>query len=270
LGFSGGGRADIYLRSQVTLDILRVTQTAVLLDAATHTYQLSLGRDAVAGAYEVVAVKSPAADDGTDLWADNLGITSVVWSQDLSNLLSPPDIMTSAEAAFSRYQSVVVEFTDESDAGTYNLYLRRLPSIDTAQAFCNDEAHSDPLADWLVKSPVPILVTVGLTIRRRATATVDPDRVAAGVAAAVNQQSFVSELSASTIIDAAAAALPTGAYVKMPISLYGRLIRPDRSEQHLRSANSLETPNEPTAGVSAKTVSFFCSPSDVDVSIEVI
>ena len=264
LGVSSGGRADILLRTQATIETAVVEDvTGTLTDASLKTYSLSLDRDDLAGAYKLVSVIPEGGETA-------LPIITQTWGYDVSNLDFAPDIESAAEAAFSSYQTLDVTFTDVNDVGTYEVRFQRLPSIGTAQTYCMSDSYRDPLADWLVRSPVPAITEVYLTIKAPSGVTVDEDEVASTAAAAVNSHSFVEELSASMIVDAVQDVLPVGAYIRMPIGMMTTLIYPDRTETKVRSGNTIEVPSDSADGVSKNTVAFFASADTVDVTTEVI
>ena len=265
LGTGNGGRADILLRTQASIETALVTVEGTVVDADANTYSVSLDRDDLAGAYDVVSVIAEG-----DAQERALDIVSEVWGYDVSNLTTAPDIASAQEAAFSRYQTLTITFTDITNTGDYEVRLRRLPAIATAQAYCLNPNYMDALADWVVRSPVPAITSIQLTVMAPSGTTVDTDAVAAAAVASVNSHSFVSELSASRIVNDVSAVLPTGAYISMPIGMDAEIIYPDRVSRYIRSGNTLTVPTVNISGVSKNTVAFFASTETVSVSTEAI
>ena len=263
LGVSVGGRVDAYLRTQAYVDTTVVTVEAELVDAALHRYSVTLTRDQAAGVFDVIGVTPEGAGASVTLTR-----VSTTWGYDVSDLDVHPDVRSADEAAFSRYQTVTLVFDDPGDAGSYDVYVLRVPGVDVAQDACLDPDHRDPTADWLVRAPIPIVTGITLVVKYRPGVTVDASAVQAAVIDAVNAQSFVKELSASVVVDAASSALPKGAYVHMPINMVGEILRPDRTSNWLRSGNSLVVPTHYDANVSSRTCAFFASTSSVSVSTE--
>lgn len=264
-GVSNGGRADIFLRTQSAIEVAMVSKTSTVTDASAHTHSISLDRDDLAGGYNLVSIIAEG-----DAQSRSLDILTQTWGYDVSNLTVAPDIESAQEAAFSSYQTLTVTFTDTADTGTYEVRFRRLPSISTAQTYCLNPDYRDPLADWLVRAPVPAMTSIEMTVKYPSGTTVDTTAVKSAIVNAVNANSFVSELSASAIIDAAAEAIPDGAYISMPMGMQAEIIYPDRVSHWIRSGNTLTTPTVNALCVSKNTVAFFASSDDIDVTTEVI
>jgi hypothetical protein len=266
LGVSVGGKADLYLRAQNAVGVSVITVTAERTNSDTNTYEIVLGRDVTAGAYRVVSV----VPQGAAATGNELGIVSEVWGFDNTGNPPVPYIASAADAAFSMYQTVTITFTDPANKGTYDVRLLQMQLIDSAQAFCLADTRRDPLGDWLVRAPVPVLTGVSLKICVPAGETVDVDRIKDAAAAAVCNRSFCGELNASTLITTVDAVLPPDAYVAMPVDMVGEIIPPSRESKWLRSAHALVVPYEPALGISKKTVAFFANADDIDVQVETV
>ena len=265
LGTSNGGRADVLLRTQSTIETAMVVKTGTVVDANSKTYSIALDRDDMAGGYDLVSIIAQG-----DQMERSLAPITETWGYDVSNLIITPDIVSTAEAAFSRYQTLTVTFIDITDTGTYEVRFRRLPSIDTAQGYCMHPDYRDPLADWLVRAPIPAITQIELNVMVPAGVTADTTTIIAAAVDAVNANSFVPELSASKIVKAVSSVLPTGAYLDMPIGMDATIIYPDRVKHYIRSGNTLTVPTVYASGVSKNTVAFFASTDTVDVTTEVI
>ena len=260
LGSSNGGRVDVYLRSQSLLDTVKVAVTAT--DLGSNQWQAVINRDETAGA--IVAVRATVKDDT----ASAISIVSQTWDKDFTGATDIPDIETAVEAAFSSLQKVTLVLNDVNNGGLYDVYMLRLPSIALAQGLCDNDDYQDPMADWLVKSVIPIVTSVSARVYQPTGATIDSAAVKAAVVSAVNGVSFSTTLDASIVVSAIQGALPAGAYVKSPIELIGQLWKPDRTSVMLKSGRQLTVPADYSQGVSYKTTAFFTTLDDVSITEE--
>ena len=280
LGNSIGSRADVYVRSQASLQTVIKTVAGTSIDSP-HGYRIQFGRTDLYGAITVWKV-TPA---GSSIACPDLNVS---WGVDVTDISAPvPDLETAVEAAFSCYQSLSVTFTDATDTGTYDIYIVTMPGVDVAQDLIRTQVMSEPMADWLVKAAIPIVVAVSLTIQAPRSATVDTDAIATAVTEAINGQSFASELNASLIVGAVSALLPARAYVQLPIEMIGRVIAPNRSDtyevismagqtavvpgsvpNYIRSANSLVSPVDNVLSLSSRTTCFFTDVTKITVNKE--
>lgn len=270
----GGGRADWYVRTDEPVTRRRLTATATLVakDGVTGTWQFALGRDAAPGFYEVAAVRLP----GTTSAAGGFAVVSDVRGFDLSGAGFRPDVQTVAEAAYTRYQTAVVQVVDTvTDASVLAVGSRQdyefdavgLPLVAEVQDYVSGRDVRAYGSDVLVKAPVPCFVQVSFTVHKRA-GSADPDVAAikAAVTALVNQTPFTGRLYAGRVHDVVHGYLGADASVGA-IDMFGRVRRPDGSTAYVRDGDILVVPDEPAGMVSAKTVQFFMTPDDVGVTV---
>ncbi len=270
----GGGRADWYVRTDVPLTRAAMTKTAVLVEkqGAAGVWQFALGRDDCPGFYEVDRVR-PVGSEGT---VGGYAVTTDYRSYDLSGAGFRPDIAAVAEAAYSRFQTAVIQFLDTGtdvtalDPGAtadYEFDVKLLPLIAEIQDAVSSRDVRAYGSDVLVKAPVPCFLQVSFTVFKPAADPVpDLDAIRAAVVALANGTGFTGRLFAGRVHDAVHPFLTAGASVGA-IDMFGRLRYPDGRIRYIRDADVLAVPDEPADMVSPKTVQFFLAPEDVGVSV---
>jgi hypothetical protein len=271
---SGGGRVDLYTRTQPLYDLRAIEVTATLIEKQINgtVWQFSLSRADAAGLYEVAKV-NPENDTETTGYA----VTELIRGVDLTGDVYLPDINTAQEAAYSRYQALTVRFLDtdkiatelivNTSTATYVATVRTMPLIEELQTFLGNRQVTDPAGDILVKAAIPCFVTATFELHRlRTTATIDEDAIRVAVAAYVNSTGFVGKLYVSELTAVVAGLLPDRVSVGS-IDLLGRIVRPDGETQYVRSREVLTVPDVPAAFVSGRTVAFLLDPADVAITV---
>lgn len=270
----GGGRCDWYVRTDEPLTRAVLTKTATLVEkrGVNGVWQFSLGRDDAPGFYEVAKVRLP----GDEAFAGGFEVVSDVRGFDLSGDGFRPDVLTAAEAAYTRFQTATVQILDSvtdvtdmtvGDRQDYEFDARGLPLVAEIQDTMSGRDVRAYGSDVLVKAPVPCFVQISFTVHKKASEP-DPDvaGIKAAVAALVNQTPFTGRLYAGRVHDVVHAYLKNETSVGA-IDMFGRLRYPDGSTKYVRDGDVLTIPDEPADMVSPKTVQFFSSPEDVGVSI---
>lgn len=277
LPLAGGGRTDWYVRTSRRAPLVTLRVTAAFVEAGADGYgvwQFALGRGAAPGYYEVRSVL-PAGATPAD-HGGSLPVLSDTRAYDLSGVALPPDVADAAEAAYSRFQTSVVRFSDTTGAPTgrspgdtadYDVTVVALPDLAAVQDFAGSRDHVAVDADVLVRAAVPCFVTASLTVNLR-PGDPGPDAAlaAAAVAEAVNRAGFSGKLFVSDL--AAAAAPHTGGRLSR-VGVVGRFRYPDGRQRYAAAEDELVCPDDPGAGVSARTVQFFCDPDGVAVNTAV-
>lgn len=270
-----GGRCDLYLRAD-DLKTVVLTRQAVLVSrsGSVGTWQVGLGRDDAPGYYEVKSVLPAGADPS---------LPSLVVTQETRGLDASgpdvPDVVTALEAAYSRYQTAVVQFADPStDAAgltpnvaqlPYTLALRAVPLLADAQDYLGQPQARPPAGDVLVRAPVPCFLKVSFTAAvRRGQTPPAASSLQQAVAAFVNGLGFPGGLTASAVSQVIHNAAPAVSGLTL-MSLQGRIRQPDGTMVNITSGDSLTVPDTPAVGVTAQTVSFFLDPDDVTVTLSV-
>lgn len=272
---SGGGRSDVYLRSQALPQAKALTKTATLVEITTNggIWQFSLGRDEVPGFYRVSKILvsgSAVTDSGYEVVADARGL-------DLTGDIYIPDLATAAEGAYSRYQTTTIRFLDTDTNTTdltpgetqaYDITVEAMPLVSELQAYLGDRDVGSPLGDVLVRAAVPCYLSLSCTVqRRRGDVTVDTTSIANALAAYVNATGFTGRLYASDLLGIITPLLPSNTSVGA-LDMFGRILQPNQAWAYVRSSELLILPDNASNGVTARTTVFFLDPADVAISVE--
>lgn len=277
---SVGGRVDCYVQtSALPLDVTLTLEATLIekTDDGKGNWQLSIERDSAAALYDIVEIV-PVGESNV---VGSFETINTVRGYDLTNILGQlaPDIETAAEAAFSRYQTSVVQFHDDftatsaltvGDTADYSVTVRQLPDIAGIQALLASRATRNAAGDVLVKAPVPCFTRVSFTLEAK-PGTVLPDytQIQTALAAHVNSLGFVGRLSASELAAIIYGNI-TGKVTVGTIDMYGRILRPDGTVRPVRSTETLLIPYEPDSMVTPRTTLFFLDPRSVAISLRVV
>lgn len=280
-----GGKVDIYVRTATAPERVIITATATMQDSVNKRLSATFTRDQMAGVYDLLAVYGADTtpfqldDENEPSLVDTLAISSKAWSYNATRTGDEfvPDIFTAAEAAFTRYRTLVTNFIDPSstlangETATYQFYVLKMPDIASIQDFVNDRDRRGPATDYLVKAPVPAMCSIGVSVAARVTGEVDASAIKNAIASRINALGFsIGHLPGSVVIDAAQGQLPSDAVLDLPINMLGKLYLPDGTNRTIAGADELRVPNVGDSSVSARTVGWFVRTSDIDVSVREI
>lgn len=283
LPISVGGRSDIYVRSAqtptTTTEQITATFVSETLDAVTGacvggSWQIGVPRLTVPGFYEVsrVALTSAAVTD------TGYEVTSLVRDYDLGDDDFAPDITSAQEAAFSKYQTAIIQFLDTDTDTTaaaagvtqveYDVTFSHMPLIASLQDFCGGREVRNPAGDVLVKGAVPCLLSVNFTIKKPVNeGDPDLDAIRETLALEINSLGFSGHLHASRISDLIFGHL-TSASAVADIDMFGRIISPAGDNIFIRDGDVLEIPARPDDLVTARTVVFILESANIGITIE--
>lgn len=268
------GYCDILARTASLPVRTALTKTASLVSKTSQggVWQFSVGRDDAPGFYQATQI----VPFGGDTTASGYGIVSDVRGMDGAGLSYVPDIQSAAEAAYTRYQTAVIQFLDtDTPVGSlsvgatqnYTVVLSGQPLLAELQDYLSARSRRSPAGDVLVRAAVPCDLRVSATLYVPAgSASPSTSSIAQAMAGAVNGAGFAGALYASTLIDACASLMPAGA-VFGPIDLFGRIRRPDGVIVPLRNPAVLQVPSDPVNGVSPRTVSFLLDPANISLTV---
>lgn len=271
---SGGGRIDIYAQMAALPQSLTVRKQAVLveIDSTSSIWQVGIGRDDAPGFYDVLTVRR----DEDPLDVGGFAITAETRSYDLSADTWLPDIQNNTEAAYTRYQSSVIQFEDTltpvaeltiGETRYYNLTILVQPNIRELQDFLASSDVRPLTSDVLVKSAVPCFLSLDFNIYKNSNESApDTDAIRTAVAGYVNKLGFAGTLYASSIHNIIHDYL-TGSTAVGQIMLHGKIRRVDGSIAIIRDTHALQIPNSPSTLVTPKTVAFMLDPQDVGISV---
>lgn len=264
LGIATGGKVDIYLKSQnsVEQDIIEVNDITVVGGKTI----IHLDRTKVDGVVKFLGVTKR----GESLLFSPIEPDEITWGIDTGDLTRKPDLETTQDAIFSSYQKLDIILDEDDIAARYDVHVYKLPFIATAQQYTMESGAASLFADILVKSPVPIFVSCSFEIKVREQ--IDEgleNNIIDSVVDAINRTNFQEELSTSTVIKAIEKNITNG-YLKMPLLLEGELIKPTQETIWLRSTDSLKVPHLPEEGVTKKTCCFFTTRDHIDVKVSYV
>jgi len=273
---SGGGRADLYLRSQALPSLIGKTKTATLISktASGGVWQFSVDRSDAPGFYEVRNIRTAGASPvgtGYTIQLDTRGIDTTGTDVYL------PDLETALEAVYSRFQTAVIRFldtdtdvtalTEYSSTASYDVTLAAMPLVEEVQKFLGQRSIRAPGGDVLVKAAIPCFTSIAVVLARsRADATVTTATVQNAVASYVNTTGFSGNLYASGIAGAVDAVLPANMNTDS-IMMTGTVRYPDGTEMLIQNAEVLTVPTSYANFVSGRTVVFILDPSDTSVTV---
>ena len=188
-----------------------------------------------------------------------------------------PDIETTEEGAYSRYQTSVIQFVDDETDVTsltvgseadYDVTVAMLPQIGSIQDDMIDRDIRSYGSDVLIKAPVPCFVSLSFIINKQ-TNVADPDldAIKAALATEVNTTIFVGRLYASQLHDVIQGFLGNTTSAGK-IDMFGRIRYPDSTIKFVRDFEVLAIDGPADRMVSPKTIQFYLDVEDIAISVE--
>lgn len=271
---SGGGKVDIYVQTAPYAQEQERLMSATYIGPAPvgSRWQIVFERNLAPGFYEVTRIANPQSPTSS-----GYGIVLDSRNADFTDLSFVPDVLFVSESAYTRYQTVTIQF-DDTDTPTTGLVAGQnkkvyavttigMPFIGDIQDFITSRDNRPRGTDVLVKAAIPCFTKVAFEIRRASTDNI-PDIAAIqnAVSAAISGIGFTGQLPAS-VISAAAHKYLSGKQALSEIDMFGRIRRPDGSTAYVRNSTVLTLPNDVTRLVTSRTTAFLTSPQDVSVSV---
>lgn len=276
---STGGRADLYVRTQVLPQTTQLEKTATLVDttAAGGIWQIEIAKDEAPGLYDVTWIARAVDGDA----AEGYEITADVRGRDLTALSSSdtylPDIASDFEAIYTAYQTVIVQFLDTDtettnltvgeSTQTYQIAVRAFPLLADIQEYVNRRDVRPPQCDVVVRAPIPCFLALNFSLITTAAAA-SPDQVAVkqAIADRVNSLGFAGELYATQLSDAIYDVVDADVRVSR-IDMVGQLRKPDGTTTRLRSFDVLRIPQSASMFTSGRTAVFILDQNDIDITV---
>jgi len=269
-----GGRVDVYCRTATNTIAVTVRKSCTLIavDGAKRSlWRVNIGKQDFPGFHRVVSASLTTTAD-----ADIFPAINTRKAVDMSNEAYVPDIQNPSEGFLSTYQTAISYFYDVTsptttmvvgDTAFYNITLEGQPGIDTLQQIANSAEHRMWHGDLVVKAAVPANVFIDIVVDTDTVelSAADESAVASAAATAASASGFPGKLFISKIVQAASAALPTGAQIRK-LAAYAKVLQNDDTETTIVGSDTLTVPDAPALGVTAQTVAFFCHPSNVTVA----
>lgn len=274
---AGGGRADLYAKTDRTYQTVTVRKTASLISkvGSVGTWQFGLGRADAPGYYEVTGVLLTTQD------ASSAGfpLATEVRSIDLSGTGWKPDVTVVAEGVYSYYQAATCSFVDTVTDATsllvgatkdYDVVVRLMPQLAELQLLWNDVSRRPTMGDVLAKAPIPCFTSVSFTLNVRRGSSVTTSVVQSAVADVVNSLGFAGSLPASLLAQTLHTLLGDALVSVSGMQLTGRLRRPSGTVSFPSSPTLLTLPEESTEMLSGRTAVFLTDPNSVSVTVATV
>jgi hypothetical protein len=274
---SYGGRVDWYIRGQEGLQIVTLTKSATLISVNTEgegTWQFTLVKVDAPGFYEVSRISLPSSDPEE---TGTFSVTSDVRGLDLTGSGFIPDIKTQVEGAFTAYQTATIQFVDTvtdasslsaGDKKDYTVNVSNTPSIGELQDYVGGRDVRSYGADALIKAPVPCFVQVSCVINKTG-ADADPDLagIKNSIISLINNTGFIGRLDGSRILDVIHGYIQNDVSIT-DLDILGRILTPGGTTTWLHDSSSIVVVDDSSGMVTAKTVQFFASVSDISVDVQ--
>lgn len=277
---SGGGRVDVYVRTQQLPQKLGLTKTATLIATDTSnrgTWQFSVSRDEAPGFYDILEIKPLDADESFGSYE----ITTETRANNLANIAGQltPDITDLDEGIYSRYQAATIQFYDSDtdtsdltvgDTADYSVTIRAMEDIANIQALLGARSTRNYAGDVLVKAAVPCFVSLAFTLQGKPGDTLpNPYTIKDALAKYVNSTGFSGRLNASALSDIIHNYV-SGNVAASAIDMFAQIRRPDGTIKPLRSTEVLIVPDEPDRMVTPRTTVFILDTDDIAISAETV
>ena len=279
LGLGEGGKVDIYVKTRDAPKSTVVTKEATVIESneLQTKWRLNFDRDDYPGFYEVSQVRRES--DSTDYTYE---ISKDTRSTDLSSVAgsdSSPEGDTS-ELTFTRYQTAEVTFIDtkktnlsSGDTEDFKVTVLYMPELDTINDFVRNRQNQHPAGDYLVKGPLPCLVSVGLVIDKDPNVSdIDTEELKSLVSNEVNSTTFEhGSLTAARLTAVVQNNLPGKSHLKLPVEINGKILVPNSDPVWLFSTPSsnyqLTPPDRPELMLTSQTVSFSTKTNDISITV---
>jgi hypothetical protein len=274
-----GGKGDWYIQTQSLYRTNGATKSATLVEKTGDGYgiwQMTFDRDEYPGFYSLSI--EPLDNDDT---VGEFEITGMTRGYDVTELESNdgfvPEIKTAEEAAFSRFQTVIVKFKDSikstsgltvaSSTDEYTISVLAMPLIAEIQDYVLERSVRNVTGDVLVRAPVPALLSFSCKIELiPGQAEPDTTLITDDLVRLVNNYGFLGRLPISALLDVVHNHITDDAAVVSPRML-AKLLFPDGSFRWLQDAELLEIQYEPALMTTSRTTMFFLDPANVSIDV---
>jgi hypothetical protein len=274
-----GGRVDAYIRHDGLPSKTTIEAEASLVEQRLTggVWQVSFDRETLPGFYEAVRIVR-LKDSSNQSIQYGYEVINTIKDFDISDDDTgfSPEIEIAVEAAFTRYQTVTLQFLDTDTSadlaiGTkadYSFTLRGQKSIDAIQKLLNGEDVRPTGSDILVRAAIPFDVKVSMVIHNRNKDYVVPvDLIKNKLFDYVNSMGLGSKLYESNLISVIQNQLTDDQSIDS-IELRGRVIYPSGRIRYINGRVSLSVPEDPLNLVTSKNTSYFLDKSDVQVTVK--
>jgi len=267
-----GGKIDIYLKC-VNPSTKSITKTASLIginDEGYGIWRIDLTRQESEGVYKPLYVY----ESGT--LTNPFSIYQIARSFSLvtDDYEFIPDIQAASEAVFSCFQTTSFTFIDTKtaveleDIGTlekdYDVILQYVPQVSAVQTYL--ESKRAPYLDYLVRACVPAYLQVSVNLFRSISAD-DIESIKQAIVEYIRGLQIGETIYCSRLSSAIEDVLPTNTTVNL-IELSADILGIDDTITSISNAGLLylAVPTDLTKGISSKTVGWFITEDNIEVS----
>ena len=270
-GVNPGGRVDIYSRTGNYPSNLSLSLTGTLVDPVLHKWKVLLSKTDAPAFYMINSIEH-ADVDGVLTYTGDIDYT---FACDVSNETYIPDCSDGTQARYTKYQTAEaififddLGFTTIGDTTTFDVNVLLLPNIATLQDLLASSEYRNPAGDYLVKAPIPMFISVEAVIKYSDFRTTpDEETIKDAIAGAVNAINMKRGYVTTTELSHAVLEVDPNLVVQSPMILSGFLYDPSGEQHYYRSTDTLLVEEDLTQSVSANTVAFFCTPTNVSLSL---
>jgi hypothetical protein len=257
----GGGMTDIYVRTRRVPSTVAINKSAADLGASLgrRQWRIDINRNDFPGWWDVVSVLD-SRGNRADIVSDTRGVDLTASPGQLTPVIPLPVFGT-----YSAFQTseLIVETVAEYTEPAFTVALRGMPQIDEVQELLTSRDFRPVGGDVLVKSPVPMFVSVSLTVEPLNSSVLVPSDadIIQRVVDRVNRSGFSGRLYANQLADSARG----DNYTITDILLSGVILLPDGSSRRAVSESYLEIPVLREQQTSWRTAIFVTAPTMITV-----
>lgn len=270
-GISTFGKADVYVRSSLGMEIMSLTKEATKI--SNDVWEINILNSDAPGFYHIKnilpIVTNNAALTGTLNIADIKYGAKLYDNQrnnELYTNISTQNIINYIEARFTKYQTAKVTFNytgfSEMPIGSkafFSVAVTYQPNILEMQNMLLSDNYRLSCADYLVKAVTPCIVTLNIKlIKNRSTDTYESlglQNLKKQIFTYINSIPFGEELHASSLIK-----LCHDYDIKrvdLPISMEGTILCPDGTNITIKDSDVLRIPENIEKRITSKTTLYF-------------
>lgn len=261
LGLSTFGKADVYVRSSLGPEVKQIVKAANKI--SENTWQVDISKDDVPGFYNISSIVplSPTVN-----LIGTLVPTSTTYGYSMYAGQRNNEILSAAEARFTKYQTATIVFnyddkgaTAIGDSANFELHANYQPNIADMQDILLSDEERLACADYLVKAAIPCMVSLQINlVKKKPTDTYDSlklQNLKKDIFKYINSIPFGSELHASNLVKIC------HNYgikrVDLPIQMTGVILCPDNTSITITDADVLSIPTNLAKGITPKTTLYF-------------
>lgn len=260
-GISTFGKADIYVRTSLSTESIRLTKTGTKLSSGL--WQISFAQDDAPGFYRITSVL-PRIDN--KILDGNLVSSSLVYSYQNIESSRNNELHNAEEARFTKYQTATYQFfysefpaVANASTASFDVVLSYQPFVKEIQDVFLDTDTRVLCSDYLVKAALPCFVSLKINLLKKSSfdteESVGINNLKKEIFNYINTIPFGEVLSASTLVDICHNY--SIKRVDLPIIMTGEIVGTDDSVTAIQSEDILTIPFDIDKGISPNTSLFF-------------